>query len=125
MQSRERLPGNPATRTLSRRSFLALAGSSTSLVLLAACGSAQAPAAPTSAPAPAAAPEKPVVPQSINTPAAATAVAQPAATAATVAKAEPKGRLVYGWHTTISPAWLDPQENPPVITPYNFQYCLH
>src|SRR5919197_1398886 len=72
MQSRKGLPGNPATRTLSRRSFLALAGSSTSLVLLAACGGAQAPAAP-----------------------------------------------------TISPAWLDPQENPPVITPYNFQYCLH
>ena len=40
-------------------------------------------------------------------------------------KPEPKGKLIYAWHTSISPAWLDPQENPPQITPYNFQYALH
>src|SRR5437867_10046616 len=116
MQSQEGFPDYPTTRTLSRRSFLALAGSTTSLVLLAACGSPAAPPA---------APQAPSAPQPASTPAAAAAAPQPAATAASVARAEPKGRLVYGWHTTISPAWFDPQENTPVITPYNFQYCLH
>ena len=68
-------------------------------------------AKPTAAPAAAAKPaEKPA-----EKPAAAPAVGKP----------EPKGTLNYAWHTTISPAWLDPQENPPQITPYNFAYALH
>jgi peptide/nickel transport system substrate-binding protein len=72
-----------------------------------------APAAkPTTAPAAAAKPaEKPAE--------------KPAAAAPAAGKPEPKGTLIYAWHTTISPAWLDPQENPPQITPYNFAYALH
>jgi peptide/nickel transport system substrate-binding protein len=99
--------------------------------LIAAC----APAAP----APPAATQAPLALQTqapIQTPAPATAVSKPAekpaekpAAAATAApavgKPEATGKLVYAWHTTISPAWLDPQENPPQITPYNFQYALH
>jgi peptide/nickel transport system substrate-binding protein len=90
-------------------------------------GQAPAPAA-TSAPA-AAQPAQATlsVPQSITTPAPATAAAQPAATTAPAAATgvQPKGKLTYVWHTTISPAWFDPQENPPQITPYNFAYALH
>src|SRR5260370_4772115 len=40
-------------------------------------------------------------------------------------RAEPKGRLVYAYSTTIPPAWLDPQENPPQVTPYLVQYAVH
>ncbi len=64
------------------------------------------------------------VPQSITTPAAATAVVK-SETAASSARGEPKGRLIYIWHTTISPAWFDPQEYPSQITPYNFAYAMH
>jgi peptide/nickel transport system substrate-binding protein len=106
--------------------------------LLAAC----APTAPAPPAAPAAT-QAPLALQTqapIQTPAPATAVskpaaaekpaekpaAAPAATAAPAAgKPEPKGKVIYAWHTTISPAWFDPQENPPQITPYNFQYALH
>jgi peptide/nickel transport system substrate-binding protein len=38
---------------------------------------------------------------------------------------EPKGKLSYAWHGSITPSWLDPQENPPQVTPYNFSYTLH
>ena len=38
---------------------------------------------------------------------------------------EPKGRIVYAWSTGLSPAWLDPQENGLVISPYMTQYALH
>ena len=38
---------------------------------------------------------------------------------------EPKGKFSYAFHTTIPPSWLDPQENPPQVTPYNFSYMLH
>jgi len=55
---------------------------------------------------------------------AASATSQPAAAPAT-GKPQPTGQFNYAWHTTISPAWLDPQENPPQITPYNFTYALH
>ena len=48
-----------------------------------------------------------------------------AAAAPAAGKPAPKGTFNYAWHTTISPAWLDPQENPPQITPYNFAYALH
>ena len=33
--------------------------------------------------------------------------------------------MVYGWHTAITPSWVDPLENPALITPYAFQYALH
>ncbi len=127
-----RVIGTPATRRggrLSRRAFLVqCAASAGAAGLLAACGG-QAPAQP-AAKAPAT-PEAARKVETISTPAPATAVAQPAAkpaekaAAPAAAKPEPKGKLVYAWHTTISPAWLDPQENPPQITPYNFQYALH
>jgi peptide/nickel transport system substrate-binding protein len=104
---------------LSRRSFLLSCAASAGIGgLLSAC--AGAPSAPT--PTPAAVRKV----EAITTPPPATAVAKAEPTAAAaLAKAEPKGRLVYAWHTTISPAWLDPQENPPQVTPYNFAYCLH
>lgn len=41
------------------------------------------------------------------------------------AKVAPKGKLTLAWHTGISAAWLDPQENPAMVTPYNFAYALH
>ena len=94
-----------------------------SVGLVAACGPAAAPpAAQSGAQTPT---EKLNVPQSISTggPAAA-ATAQPT-TAPATGQAQPKGQLNYVWHTTISPAWFDPQENPPQITPYNFAYALH
>ncbi|MPY92139.1 MAG: hypothetical protein GEV08_03465 [Acidimicrobiia bacterium] len=40
-------------------------------------------------------------------------------------RGEPEGRFVYAWHTAFSPAWLDPSENPALITVYAFQYALH
>src|SRR5689334_10771232 len=106
---------------VNRRTFLLRAGGGIALGLLAACG----PAAPqASAPAAPTAEARLNVPQTISTPGAATA--QPQAQAApTAARAEPKGRFNYVWHTTISPAWFDPQEYPPQITPYNFGYALH
>ena len=119
-----------ASRRLTRRAFIVYgAGAVGATSLLAAC----APTAPTSPAAPAAT-QPPLALQTqapIATPAPATAVAKPAAaekpaaTAPAVGKPEPRGRLVYAWHTTISPAWLDPQENPPQITPYNFAYAVH
>jgi len=48
-----------------------------------------------------------------------------AAVAGTPATAVPKGKLILAWHTGISSAWLDPQENPAMVTPYNFAYALH
>src|SRR6185369_13212529 len=58
-------------------------------------------------------------------PTAAPAAAAPTTAPAAATRGEAKGKLTYAWHTTISPAWLDPQENPPQITPYNFAYALH
>jgi peptide/nickel transport system substrate-binding protein len=124
MQSRRviRTPSRLVSRRLSRRAFLSQCAASAGILgLLTAC--AGQPPAPPAATAPPAAARKV---ETISTPAAATAAAQPAATAApAAAKVEAKGRLVYAWHTTISPAWLDPQENPPQVTPYNFAYALH
>jgi peptide/nickel transport system substrate-binding protein len=120
------------TRRVSRRGFLKLAGGTGSLMLLAACGGG-APAAP-------AATEAPLVPRAVPTmapaqsaptaaaPAAAapTAAPKPQATAApAVAQAGAKGKFTYAFHTAIAPAWLDPQEAPPQVTPYNFAYALH
>lgn len=52
-------------------------------------------------------------------------VSSPAASPIAVNRAEPKGKITYAFHTGLSPAWLDPQENPALITPYCFQYALH
>ena len=111
----------PVSRRLDRRAFLVHCAASAGIAgLLAACGGG-APAAP-AAPAT----QAPMnVPQTILTPAPATAAAQPATGEAAAARAEPTGRFVYAWHTTISPAWLDPQENPPQVTPYHWAYLLH
>jgi peptide/nickel transport system substrate-binding protein len=106
---------------LSRRTFLFQCAASAGIAsLLSACGAPAPPAAPTAPPAAA----RKVEAISTPPPATVAAKAEPTAAAA-VARVEPKGRLVYAWHTTISPAWLDPQENPPQVTPYNFAYCLH
>jgi peptide/nickel transport system substrate-binding protein len=116
---------------VSRRGFLRLIGSTTSLVLLAACGGASgavapAPPAPASAPAaPPAVPAASAAPFQAPSGAAQPAEPQPGAVAPVASGSAPKGRITYAWHTTISPAWLDPQENPPQVTPYNFQYALH
>ena len=128
-----RHPVNPVTdgfasRRLSRRAFLVSGATSVgALALLSACTpSAPAqPAQPAATQPPAVAATREVIPTAA--PAASKPDAKPEAKAAAPAagKPEPKGRLIYAWHTTLSPAWLDPQENPPQITPYNFQYCLH
>jgi peptide/nickel transport system substrate-binding protein len=103
---------------ISRRSFLALAASSAGISLVAACRNTPAEAGPTSPPlairtlAPLTEPKITPVP-----------AAQTVAPAA--ARPEPKGKFSYAWHGSISPAWLDPQENPPQVTPYNFSYTLH
>ena len=109
----------------SRRAFLTqVFGGGVALGVLSACGPS-APQSPQNAgPAPTAV-EKLNAPQSISTAgAASTAAAQPTA-APGAASTQPKGQFNYVWHTTISPAWFDPQENPPQITPYNFAYALH
>ena len=129
---------NPSTdgragRRLSRRSFLIFGATSVGAVtLLTACGGgAPAPPAKTEAPpAPAAAATREVIPTSAPAAAGQQTTAQPtvapaAQAAPGAARPEAKGKLVYAWHTTLSPAWLDPQENPPQITPYNFQYAMH
>jgi len=109
--------------SLSRRAFLQLArvcAGGAAFSLLAACGRANAPNAPGQAP-----PEPTVhVLEQIGTPSANAAVAA-AATSVPAARGEPKGRLVYAYSTTIPPAWLDPQENPPQVTPYLVAYAVH
>jgi peptide/nickel transport system substrate-binding protein len=75
-------------------------------------------------PAPATAAAKPAEPKPAESKPAAPAAAAPT-TAPAAGKPEAKGKVIYAWHTTISPAWFDPQENPPQITPYNFAYALH
>jgi peptide/nickel transport system substrate-binding protein len=125
---------------MSRRRFLIVGGSTSSLVLLAACQRGIAP------PAPAASTQEPIVvrtreaiaaPQATSAPAAVqpAATAQPAAqpaaaqaaptAAPVVAQPGPNGKFVEGWQSGLTPAWNDPQENPPQITPYNFQLALH
>ncbi len=109
-------------RFLTRRAFLAqLAAGGGALGLLAACGGGGAATSIQTAPSQAGL----NVPQTITTPGGTTAASTSAATSAPAARGEPKGRIVYLWHTTISPAWLDPQEAPSQITPYNFAYALH
>src|SRR5687768_16227919 len=126
-----RATARPASRRLTRRAFIAYCAVPVGAAgLLAAC-------APT-APAPPAAPAATQPPLALQTQAplqaptmaptaapVAKPAEKPAAAAPAVGKPEPKGKINYAWHTTISPAWLDPQENPPQITPYNFAYALH
>jgi peptide/nickel transport system substrate-binding protein len=132
-------------RLVSRRRFLILGGSSSTLLLLAACQRGAAPPAPaantqepivartreaiaTSAPAAAAQPaaQAPAATTAAQPAATAAPAAQPAATTApAVAQAGPAGKFVEAWNTSLSPAWNDPQENPPQITPYNFQLAMH
>jgi peptide/nickel transport system substrate-binding protein len=120
-------------RTISRRGLLLLAGRAGSLLLLSACGGSAPPAVPeaTQAPiaprtlAPIVQPQNTAVPAGAP-PAAPTVAAKPQATAApAAAPLGAKGKFSYAFHTSISPSWLDPQENPPQVTPYNFQYALH
>jgi peptide/nickel transport system substrate-binding protein len=109
--------------SLSRRAFLQLAcvgAGGAAFSLLAACGRATAPNEPGQA---APAPTVHVLEQ-IGTPGANSAVA-PGATSVSATRGEPKGRLVYAYSTTIPPAWLDPQENPPQVTPYLVAYAVH
>ena len=65
-------------------------------------------------------------PKTVASPTAVPATA-PATAASPAAdpRGEPKGKFVYAFYTSPAPAWLDPQENPAVITPYFVQYALH
>src|SRR3981081_2079731 len=118
------MPGGGASGPLfNRRSFLTrLAASGAALGLLSACGPAGTP--PAQAPA-ATAQTKLNVPQTISPSAPVASATEQPTTAAATGKPQPTGQFNYAWHTTISPAWFDPQENPPQITPYNFSYALH
>jgi peptide/nickel transport system substrate-binding protein len=40
-------------------------------------------------------------------------------------KVVPKGKLVMAWHSGISTTWLDPQEQPAMLSPTNFTYAVH
>ena len=84
-----------------------------------------APATVTTATTAPAAQGSPAAAQTAVTPVAAAQAAASPATAAPTTRGEPKGKVVYVFHTSLSPAWLDPQENPALITPYCFQYALH
>jgi peptide/nickel transport system substrate-binding protein len=48
-----------------------------------------------------------------------------AASTTTGPRGVPAGKVTYGWHLTIPPLWLDPQEAQNVITPYAIIYALH
>src|SRR6266516_3063528 len=113
----EPTPDRSLARVLSRRSFLLLAGGTSSLVLLAACQGAAPPAPPAATQAPIRPPQTAPAPPAARAPAA---TAAPAA-----ARPEPRGKFSEAWNTTISPSWLDPQENPPQVTPYHFSYLVH
>ena len=41
------------------------------------------------------------------------------------AQPQPAGELVIAWPFTIAPAWFDPAETPPQITPFGILYALH
>jgi peptide/nickel transport system substrate-binding protein len=47
------------------------------------------------------------------------------ATTTTGPRREPAGKITYGWHTALTPAWLDPQEAGNIITAYPFIYAIH
>lgn len=59
-------------------------------------------------------------------PAAASPPAAPrTATSPAPARGEPTGRVVYGLDFSPTPVWLDPQENPALLSPYSIQYAVH
>ena len=66
----------------------------------------------------------PAGPNTAASPGAAPATT-PTSQAAGGPRREPQGRVVYVWHTALSPAWVDPDENQAVITPFVVQYALH
>jgi peptide/nickel transport system substrate-binding protein len=119
-----RTPSDCPTRPgkLSRRELLRLAGLSGGLLALTACQSAP-PSSAGPTPTAVAVRNSP----SLNTPQASAvpSAAVQAPVAPAVVPAEARGRFAEAWSTTISPAWLDPQENPPQATQWNFQYALH
>ena len=41
------------------------------------------------------------------------------------AKVVPKGKAILAWHSGISTTWLDPQEQPAMLSPTNFTYAVH
>lgn len=108
---------------LTRRAFLArMCAGGAVLTLASACGRPPSSAGPVQVQPQ---PEPTVhVLEQIGTPS--TRSSADAGTAPTsITRVEPKGRLVYAYTTTIPPAWLDPQENPPQVTPYLVAYALH
>jgi peptide/nickel transport system substrate-binding protein len=44
---------------------------------------------------------------------------------ASLAQSRPAGELVYAMHVTLAPAWFDPADTPPQITPFGILYALH
>ncbi|HEX2173260.1 MAG TPA: ABC transporter substrate-binding protein [Dehalococcoidia bacterium] len=95
------------------------------LLVLAGCSTQPPPAAPATAPtAPAAQSQAQPAPTTAPSPTV-PAAASPAASPITAPRNESKGRAVYAWQTAIAPAWLDPQDNGALVTPYIFQYILH
>ncbi len=103
-------------KVLTRRAMLVDISIAAALPLLAACGGARPGGAQ---------PERLEVHKLEQIGASASSATSAAATAALGSRPEPTGKLVWLTSVTISPSWLDPQENPPQITPYYYAYALH
>jgi peptide/nickel transport system substrate-binding protein len=97
----------------SRRLFLR-ALTACILIAIAACGTSSSPKEGTRTTG------SPVTDEALTT-----AKSDTGGTTTTGARGVPNGRVVYGWHLTIPPVWLDPQEAQNVITPYGIMYALH
>src|SRR3989442_12789632 len=41
------------------------------------------------------------------------------------AEAAPEGQMVWAFHVTLAPRWLDPAETESVATPFKILYALH
>jgi peptide/nickel transport system substrate-binding protein len=41
------------------------------------------------------------------------------------AQPQATGEVVIAWHVTLAPAWFDPGETPPQITPFGLLYAIH
>ena len=66
-------------------------------------------------------PASPAATSAASAPVTAKAAASPEAKT----RVEPTGRVAYALDFGLAPAWLDPQENPALITPYALQYAYH